>query len=66
MKKITKKVAKGLPVGIRVRKPRYYYQDITATYNTSATENIDLVEFEGLDYGLSYSTLTFKNKKLME
>ena len=64
MKKITKKVAKGLPIGIRVRKPRYYYQDITDIYNTSTTKNIDLVEFEGLDYENTYSTLTFKNKKL--
>ena len=64
MTTFNKKIAKGLPVGIKVRKPRYYYQDITATYNTSATKNIDLVEFEGLDYNLNRSTLVFNNKKL--
>lgn len=64
MTTFNKKVAKSLPVGIKVRKPRYYYQDIAATYNTSTTRNIDLVEFEGLDYNLSRSTLVFNNKKL--
>ena len=64
MTTFNKKVFKGLPFSIKVRKPRYYYQDITATYNTSATKNIDLVEFEGLDYNLNRSTLVFNNKKL--
>ena len=64
MRKITKKVAKGLPVSIRVRKPRYYYQDIDGVYNEDATQDLELTKFEGLDYEINDSFVEFEAKKL--
>ena len=63
MTKIKKKVAKGLPVGIKVRKPRYYYQDFLETYNENTTKEINITPFEGLN--CSYNeNLTFEEKEL--
>ena len=63
MARIKKKVAKGLPVGIKVRKPRYYYQDFLETYNENTTKEINITPFEGLD--CSYNeNLTFEEKEL--
>lgn len=61
---INKKAFKGLPTAIRVRKPRYYYQDHIQVFNEGSIKDLTLTEFEGLDYEHSYSTLTFEGKEL--
>jgi hypothetical protein len=64
MKKITKKVAKGLPVSIRVRKPRYYYQDIDGVYTEDVTHSLEFTKFEGIDYVVNDSFVEFEGKEL--
>ena len=64
MKKITKKIAKNLPVSIKVRKPRYYYQDIDGVYNEDVSKNIELAKFEGVDYEIDGNFVVFKKKRL--
>ena len=59
-----KKVVKGLPVGIKVRKPRYYYQDIIEKFNESTEKGISLTKFEGLEYDFDGGLISFKSKKL--
>jgi len=59
-----KKVVKGLPVGIKVRKPRYYYQDILETFNENTEKDISLTKFEGLEYNFAGGLINFKGKKL--
>jgi len=59
-----KKVVKGLPVGIKVRKPRYYYQDIIEKFNESTEKGISLTKFEGLEYDFAGGLISFKGKKL--
>ena len=59
-----KKAFKGLPFSIKVRKPRYYYQDIVGSHNDNTVKNIELTKFEGLDYTISKSLIEFEEKKL--
>ena len=64
MTQISKKAYKGLPVGIKVRKPHYYYQDFLEVFNDNAEKYIELREFEGLDYSFNRSQVTFDEKVL--
>ncbi len=64
MIKFEKKIVKGLTTGIKIRKPRYYYQDIVEVFDENATKNIELVKFEGLDYESSRKIVKFREKML--
>lgn len=64
MTQISKKAYKGLPVGIKVRKPHYYYQDFLEVFNDNAEKYVELREFEGLDYSFNRSQVTFDEKVL--
>lgn len=64
MGSLSKKAYKGLPVGIKVRKPHYYYQDFLEVFNDNTEKYIELREFEGLDYSFNRSQVTFDEKVL--
>ncbi len=64
MTTINKKTFKGLTTGIKVRKPRYYYQDIVETYAEDSVRNIELKKFEGLEYDVNQRVINFKEKVL--
>lgn len=64
MTQISKKAYKGLPVGIKVRKPHYYYQDFLEVFNDNAEKYVELREFEGLDYSFNRGQITFDEKVL--
>lgn len=64
MTQISKKAYKGLPVGIKVRKPHYYYQDFLEVFNDNTEKYIELREFEGLNYSFNRSQVTFDEKVL--
>lgn len=64
MTTFNKKAPRGTTTAIRIRKPRYYYQDIVDKYFEDTTKNIELTKFEGLDYDVKESFITFKNKTL--
>jgi hypothetical protein len=50
MTTFNKKAFKGLPAAIRVRKPRYYYQDLVIKNATESVINVDLVKYPGVPY----------------
>ncbi len=64
MTSLEKKAFKGLTTGIKVRKPRYYYQDIVEVYNEDTIKNIELTKFEGLEYNVNQRVIRFKEKTL--
>lgn len=64
MTTFSKKAFKGLTTGIKVRKSRYYYQDIVESYNEDSVKNIELKKFEGLDYKIGQRVIKFNEKKL--
>ena len=64
MTTFNKKAFKGLPTGIKIRKPRYYYQDFVETYTENTTKDINLTKFEGLEYNFAGGLISFKGKKL--
>lgn len=64
MTTFNKKAFKGLPTGIKVRKPRYYYQDIVEVFDENSTKDLTLTEFEGLDYDFAGGLISFKGKEL--
>ena len=64
MTEILKKVYKGLPVKIEVRKPRYYYQDILTSFDSSCDNEINLVPFEGINYTVEGGIFSYDDKKL--
>lgn len=64
MTTFNKKVFKNLPFSIKVRKSRYYYQDILDNVNENVTKDITLTKFEGLDYEIDRGFLSFSRKEL--
>ena len=67
MTQISKKAYKGLPVGVKVRKPRYYYQDIITVpeiIDNKAYINLNLVKFVGVDYSFNNRMVTIEEKLL--
>lgn len=64
MTTISKNVIKGLPVNIKVRKPRHYYQDIVGKYGTDVVKNVDIVPFEGLETETDNKFFTVKGGSL--
>lgn len=64
MTAFNKKIFKGLPVGIKVRKPRYYYQDFVETYTENTTKDINLTKFEGVNYEIDKYFINFESKVL--
>ena len=64
MTSFKKKVYKGLPVKVLVRKPRYYYQDILKAFDEKQTCAINLVEFEGVEYEVGEYFVLIKDKML--
>ncbi len=61
-----KNVYKGLPVKIKVRKPRFYYKDEIVKFDENSEYNIDLEPFEGLEYEFDNYSIGYKNKMLWD
>ena len=64
MTTFNKKVFKNLPFGIKVRKSRYYYQDIIDNVNENVSKDITLTKFEGIDYEIDRGLISFNRKEL--
>ena len=64
MTTFNKKVFKGLPAAIRVRKPRYYYQDMVVQEGASTTINLDIVEYPGVPHKVYEKIVTFEDTSL--
>ncbi len=64
MTTLNKKAFKGLPVSIKIRKPRYYYQDALDVYNENEERSFTLTKFEGIDYTFENGYIWFEGKKL--
>lgn len=64
MTKITKSTYKNSPVIYKIRKPRYYYQDVYLDGKTYETKNVSVIPFEGLDYEYNNEFLKINRKEL--
>lgn len=64
MTTFNKKVFKGLPAAIRVRKPRYYYQDMVVQEGASTTINLDIVEYPGVPHKVYEKVVAFEDTSL--
>ena len=64
MTAFNKKAFKGLPTGIKVRKPRYYYQDFVETYTENTTKDLTLTKFEGVNYEIDKYFINFESRVL--
>jgi hypothetical protein len=58
------KTYKNSPVIYKIRKPRYYYQDVCFSGKEHEIKNVEIKPFEGLDYNCDHGYLNVNEKKL--
>jgi hypothetical protein len=66
MTTFNKKVFKGLPAAIRVRKPRYNYQDLIIKETESKTIQLNLEKFPGVPYIVDESVVSLEYAALWD
>lgn len=60
------KVLKNMPVKITVKSPHHWWQTINTSYGEDSVENVEMVEYEGLQHTFTNPLIHFERQELLD
>lgn len=66
MRTYNKKVYKNMPVRMHIRNPHHWWQTINTTFTEDGELNVEMKEFEGLEYNFRNPLILFPHQELLD